>query len=552
MKKLLTLAAALPVMFICFAQPPGTARINNLKDAWDEPVSYVGQVKNGKPNGLGTFLYRNDYALRYVGYFVDGKPSGKGALVFKNGAFLCGDWKNGKLGGKGANLNRDGDLFVGEFVNGVKSGFGTLFYKNNGFLQGSFANDALEGRAFYVDGSGLIFNDNIYKNDKKNGPGYQYELKEKKLFKGTWSDGKWVGPSTPYYTSFLTDSRFKAEQNTNQVLMGAISNSGKLQDTAYYRDLIKKRRYFGVFDNGRFRKGFFIREDTSIFLGSINEQGSQGPGSMLKRGKFYDEGTYLDDYLNGPQNLSIDLEKKSVYYGAAANKGQFTGKAWFSNAKGVLYNGDYLEGKFTGTGWRLDTLGFCTGGTWEKGTLTKFGYATLPSGKAINPSPATLAESVSQLMDMFDAGYDPVQGSNMEDWSLGVFDAINSSYYRMLPGTRGNFIGEYSDDIFHFCIVYQGTDSKAASAKYSALCKQLAALTITGKGVPMKLTTEDKMVPEDEDKAVTYFALSPDKNLRWIDFNLMMTQVYNEDSGEFVVMFSAGSALSMEDWLDNY
>jgi hypothetical protein len=155
-------------------------------------------------------------------------------------------------------------------------------------------------------------------------------------------------------------------------------------------------------------------------------------------------------------------------------------------------------------------------------------------------------------MELFYAGFEPVQGSNIEDWSLGEFDEINNSFYRMLPGTKGNFIGEYGGDVFHFCITYQGTDAKAASAKFTALCKQLAALTITGKGVAMKLTTEDEMVPEDEDKSVAYFSLSPDKTLRWIDFNLMVTQVYNEDSGEYVVMFSAGSGLSMEDWLDYF
>ena len=116
MKKFISFLAAIVLGTAAFCQPVSTMRIDNLKDAWGVPVSYVGQVKNGKPNGLGTFLYRNGNALRYVGNFADGKPSGKGVMLVKDGGFLWGDWANGKVYGKGANLTSNGSLYVGDFA----------------------------------------------------------------------------------------------------------------------------------------------------------------------------------------------------------------------------------------------------------------------------------------------------------------------------------------------------------------------------------------------------------------------------------------------------
>lgn len=552
MKRLILMPFVLWMAIIGLGQPPVTMRIDNLKDAWGEPVIYVGQVKNGKPNGLGTFVYRNAYALRYVGYFVDGKPAGKGALVFNGGNFLWGEWKNGKLNGKGANLNASGDLYVGNFVDGEKSGYGNLFFKNNGFLQGSFAKDGMEGRVIYIGSEGKILNDNIYKNDKKNGYGYQYELKDKKLYKGTWSDGQWVSSGTPDYRSFLEDTRFRGEIGEKQILMGCAASNGRLQDTAFFRDLVNRKRYFGVYEDGRLRNGFIIRDDSTIFLGTLNEKGSVGPGSFLKRGKYYDEGTYLDDYLNGSQNVSINLEKNTVYYGSAVNQAEFTGKAWFSNKNGVLYNGEYLKGKFTGTGWRLDTLGFCTGGTWKEGTLTSFSYATMPNGKPVNTSPANLSESIAQLMELYQDGFEPIEGAPIDDWSLGDLDNVYNSYYRMAPGAKENFLGEYDGDYVQLSILYKGTDAKAATAKYTALCNQLAALSITYKGAPMKLTTTGKMMPADVNKSITTFSLTPDKPLKWLDFNVVVAQVKNPDTDEYVVVLGAGYTLTFEDWMDSF
>ena len=111
---------------ILFSQ--NVKKIDNLKDAWDISYTYTGEVKDGKPNGMGVAKYSSGNVLRYVGSFVNGIYSGKGTMFFNDGAFLSGEWKNGKLNGKGSNYNSSGGLYIGEFIQGAKSGKGVMFY----------------------------------------------------------------------------------------------------------------------------------------------------------------------------------------------------------------------------------------------------------------------------------------------------------------------------------------------------------------------------------------------------------------------------------------
>ena len=186
--------------FVC-AQ--NVKRIENLKDAWSLTYTYTGEVKDGKPNGMGAAKYASGNVVRYVGNFVNGFYNGKGTMLFTDGAFLTGNWKNGKLDGRGSNLNGDGSLYVGEFSDGIKNGKGTLIYKDNSVVKGGFKNDKMQGRCINIWTDGSIISEIIYDNDKRNGTGYQYEAKTKKLYEGEWRDDKWVQPATPVFTSFL-------------------------------------------------------------------------------------------------------------------------------------------------------------------------------------------------------------------------------------------------------------------------------------------------------------------------------------------------------------
>ena len=58
---------------------------------------YVGEFKDGLPNGQGTYTYAN--GDKYIGEFKDGIRNGQGTLTLSSGRILEGQW-NGKYVGK--------------------------------------------------------------------------------------------------------------------------------------------------------------------------------------------------------------------------------------------------------------------------------------------------------------------------------------------------------------------------------------------------------------------------------------------------------------------
>ena len=77
---------------------------------------YQGNVKNGKPDGLGILI--TTYGNKYVGEFKDGKEHGQGTYTFTDGKKYVGKWRDGKKHGQGKMILPDGKKYVGEFKDG--------------------------------------------------------------------------------------------------------------------------------------------------------------------------------------------------------------------------------------------------------------------------------------------------------------------------------------------------------------------------------------------------------------------------------------------------
>ena len=75
---------------------------------------YKGDVKNGKPNGLGILIYTD--GTKYVGSWEDGKMNGQGKYTWKDGEKDVGKWKNDKIW-NGMRYYKDGKIW-GNYVNG--------------------------------------------------------------------------------------------------------------------------------------------------------------------------------------------------------------------------------------------------------------------------------------------------------------------------------------------------------------------------------------------------------------------------------------------------
>ena len=77
--------------------------------------NYVGELKNGKPHGKGTYIWKN--GTKYEGEWKDGERYGQGRFTFTDGSKYEGEWEDGKPW----NLtiyDKNGKI-IGKWVNGV-------------------------------------------------------------------------------------------------------------------------------------------------------------------------------------------------------------------------------------------------------------------------------------------------------------------------------------------------------------------------------------------------------------------------------------------------
>ena len=99
--------------------PPGEmASWTNCQgsSAYPNGGTYVGEFRDGKPNGVGTLTYRH-YG-EYVGEFRDSWPSGRGTYTYPDGRRYVGEWRNGDFNGRGIRTYPDGRKEDGEWSGG--------------------------------------------------------------------------------------------------------------------------------------------------------------------------------------------------------------------------------------------------------------------------------------------------------------------------------------------------------------------------------------------------------------------------------------------------
>ena len=89
---------------------------------------YIGQLKDGKYNGEGTYYFAN--GDRYEGQWKDDKRNGQGTHYYADGHKYVGQWKDDKYDGQGTLFWADGQKYVGQWKDGKRHGQGTMYYKD--------------------------------------------------------------------------------------------------------------------------------------------------------------------------------------------------------------------------------------------------------------------------------------------------------------------------------------------------------------------------------------------------------------------------------------
>jgi hypothetical protein len=92
---------------------------------------YVGEFKDGNPNGLGTFTAPS--GAEYVGEFKEGKRDGQGTRTDANGDKYVGGFKNDYPTGQGTSTLANGEKYVGEFKDNQSHGQG-IWYRADGTI----------------------------------------------------------------------------------------------------------------------------------------------------------------------------------------------------------------------------------------------------------------------------------------------------------------------------------------------------------------------------------------------------------------------------------
>lgn len=106
-------------------------------------VYYIGDVKNGIPEGYGEVFsfrsYDNDFVGNRIseGFYHDGKLNGEGRL-FSNGKVICRGLFENNLFVRGVMIESDTCRYIGEFKNNQLHGTGRLALTNGFWMEGSW------------------------------------------------------------------------------------------------------------------------------------------------------------------------------------------------------------------------------------------------------------------------------------------------------------------------------------------------------------------------------------------------------------------------------
>ena len=323
------------------------------------------------------------------------------------------------------------------------------------------------------------------------------------------------GPAS--FTSFLKSSSFISEATADHILAGPLNHENVLIDSSYYFDLKKQKKYFGHYISGHLKNGVIIGDSTR-FWGALGDKGASGYCYAFKMKKYYSEGSYANDYMDG-QVLDIDLSKQTAYYGGAVN-GEFTGKAYFFNNQGTMFVGEYVKGRINGNGYRLESNGRLTVGYWENGVVTKLASVTTASGEVISGNVKNFSEGVNAVIKSYPDLFDNIIGDDvLEDNVLTEMEeidpdeALTYSYSLVnIPGSIGkNLIAEdYDENTFSYSKFLQTSEFAKAKAKYNELAAQLQAMVITNSFVTGKQKLTGKVWPPDasKDKTESEFTVS--------------------------------------------
>lgn len=203
---------------------------------------------------METLEYSN--GEKYVGEVKDGKKHGKGTYTWFDGKKYEGEFVNDTISGKGKCSFPTGDVYEGEFVNGLFDGSGKMEFKSGFKYEGDWKNGQMNGRGVYTYPDGSCY-EGVYNNGLLNGSGKFTSAKGDK-YEGSFVNGKFSGEGV---MDFADGRRYEGHWNNGQIegFGRFYMNTPVPEGLVYSNGEYEMREYFeGNWENGTM-KGEGIR-----------------------------------------------------------------------------------------------------------------------------------------------------------------------------------------------------------------------------------------------------------------------------------------------------
>ena len=325
---------------------------NNCYGEYNFPrLEYKGEWKNGKIHGKG--VLKEGYGGIYVGEFKNNLADGKGFQIELDGTKSEGIWKNDLMNGPGEITFPNGTYMKGNFVNWVLDGDGEIRYENSTYV-GQFKEGLADGYGVLKYDTGGFY-EGYFETDLRHGFGKE-SWPNGDTFEGNWKEDLREGEGTMYWKDgdrYIGNWKDDVHNGYGEYYFanGDIYKGNWLDGVKKGMGELKFNsgdRYVGEFSAGiRNGSGEYIYANGLIYNGNFVDGMENGHGKMTWQDGEYYEGNWINGYRTGIG--------KYVYSSGTIYEGEFfestaEGLGKFTYEDGTIYEGEVLGGYENGQG----------------------------------------------------------------------------------------------------------------------------------------------------------------------------------------------------------